>query len=77
MFFAAVDLVCFGGAEFEEVFVAFGFSDHVNGVIVVFDDGPIGDVLTDGGVDLEFVGELDEEFDVIALIEFFGKFIFN
>ena len=59
MFPAAVDFVGFGGAEFEIIFRAFGFADHVNGVVIVFDNRPVGDVLTNRGVNFEFVGQFD------------------
>lgn len=59
VFFAAADFVGFGCAEFEELilFHAFGFADHVDGIVIVFDDCPVGDVFADWSFDKEFVGE--------------------
>ena len=76
---AAADLVGFGVAEFEEFgfFDAFGFADHVDGIVIVFDDCPVWDVFANGSFDEEFVGQFEEEFDVCTLIELLGKFVFN
>lgn len=79
MFLSAADFVGFRGAEFEELILlhAFGLANHVDGVVVVFDDCPVGDVFADGGFNGKFVGEFDEEFDVFAFIKLSGKFVFD
>jgi hypothetical protein len=56
---------------------AFGLADHVDPVPAVFmlDDRPVRVVRADGGVDLELVRQLDEEFDVLAAVEQLGKLV--
>lgn len=65
------------GAEFEEIARSLSFTDEVQRLVVMLEDRPVGVVRADGCVDLEPLGQLQKELDVIPLVQALGKVAFN
>jgi hypothetical protein len=65
---ATPQLVRFSRSQLQEVFGAFRFSNKVKRFVIMLHNRPIGVVLAHGRVNLESARQLDEEFDVLALI---------
>lgn len=53
---SAADLVGFAGAELQKVFGAFRFTDQIQCLIIVLQDGPIRIILAYGSIDLKPAG---------------------
>ena len=79
MFFAAVDFGDFGWSEQLVDWGAFGFADHVDLLLAVFlfENGPVGVVVTDRRGDQEFVRQFHEQFDVLAAVQQFCEMAFH
>lgn len=64
-----MDFLVFLGAALLAVERTLGFPHEIEAFIPFSDEGPIGIVLADGGVDLEPARQFDEQFDVVVGVE--------